>query len=259
MSIERFSFATDTGLRPLAAASRQLNTSLERLATGKKINRASDDPAGSIAITDFNVRQRVINTRLERISFEQASIGALDGAKSTVGDLLTDLRSLVVKAGNRDALSAEERDGLQLEADSILSSIDFLSNTSEFNGQKLLADTTVQSLNLSKLYSGGDFNLSSGQLDVADEYVNSAIKTIAEERAAVGNRDRDLESQTRTLQSELEAIAGIKSSLEDTDYAKEASELIRTQLLQEAAIFVTKFARQTKADTTLALLNGVKS
>lgn len=259
MSIERFSFATNNGLRPLAAASRQLNTSLERLATGKKINRASDDPAGSIAITDFNVRQRVINTRLERISFEQASIGALDGAKSTVGDLLTDLRSLVVKAGNRDALSAEERDGLQLEVDSILSSIDFLSNTSEFNGQKLLADTTVQSLNLSKLYSGGDFNLSSGQLDVADEYVNSAIKTIAEERAAVGNRDRDLESQTRTLQSELEAIAGIKSSLEDTDYAKEASELIRTQLLQEAAIFVTKFARQTKADTTLALLNGVKS
>lgn len=247
-----------TGMRSLAKASRETGIHLERLATGKKINRAADDPSGLITVTDIASRQKSIETRRTRIAFEQTYLGALDGAKSVVSDLLIDLKGAVVAGANRGGLTAEEREALQIETDSILHTINGLGNTAQFNGQRLLDGLSADSLNLSSLFTGGDHDLSSDALEDAASFVDAAINRVATDRATAGNRARELESEDRTLASELEAITGIRSSIEDTDYAAETSALVRSQMLEQASTFVTLLARDMKAQTVLTLLNGVR-
>lgn len=254
----RIQSGVDMGVRALAVATRDTNIHLERLATGKKLNRASDDPSGLIAVTDLASRQKSIETRRERIAFEQAYLGAVDGAKSVVADLLIDLKGTVLASANRDALTAEEQDALQIEADSILTTINSLSNTSTFNGQRLLDGVNTDTLNLSALFSGGTHNLSSANLEDAESFVAAALDSINTDRAAVGNRARELESTDRTLAVELEAITGVRASIEDADYAAETSALVRSQVLAQAASFVTRFTRDMKAQTVLTLLNSVR-
>lgn len=246
------------GMRALAKATRETGIHLERLSTGKKVNRASDDPPGIVAITEIGVRQKVINVRRDRIAFEQSYLGAQDGAKSVVGDLLIDLKGIVLAGANRGGLTDEERDAMQIEADSILHTINGLSNTSEFNGQKLLAGLTTDSLDLSGLFSGGKYALSGDELEDAATRVDAALERINTERSAAGNRAKQLESEDRTLATELEAITGIRSSIEDTDYAVETSALVRSQMLAQAATFVTLFSRDMKAQTMMTLLKGVQ-
>lgn len=247
------------GLRAFARATRETGVHLERLSTGKKINRPSDDPPGFVAVNEIDVRQRVINVRRDRIAFEQSYLGALDGAKSVVGDLLIDLKGIVIAGANKGGLTDEERDAMQIDADSILSTINALSNTSEFNGQKLLAGLTTESLNLSGLFSGGKYRIKGDSLEDAAKLVDSAISRINSERGAAGNRAKELESEDRTLAIELEAITGVRSSIEDADYAVETAGLVRSQMLAQAATFVTQFSRNLKAQTMMTLLNGVKA
>ncbi len=245
------------GVRALHNATRDIGVHLERLSTGKKINRASDDPSGTVAVTDIAVRQKTIEVRRNRIAFEQSYIGALDGAKSVVGDLLIDLKGVVTAGANRGGLTDDERDALQIEADSILSTINGLGNTSQFNGKRLLDGINADTLNLSGIFSGGKQDLSSASLDDAATAVDAAIERIAGDRATAGNRARDLESEDRTLATELEAITGVRSSIEDTDYAAETAALVRSQVLAQAATYVTMYTRDLKAQTMMALLKGV--
>lgn len=246
-------------MRALASATRDARIHLERLATGKKINRASDDPPGMVAVTDIAVRQKTIDARRQRIAFEQSYLGALDGAKSVVGDLLIDLKGIVVAGANRGGLTAEERVALQIESDSILSTINGLGNTAQFNGQRLLSGLSVDSLNIGSLFGGGEHSLLGGKIEDAASFVDAAISRVNSERSTAGNRARDLESEDRTLASELEAITGVRSSIEDADYAAETSALVRSQMLAQAATFVTLFSRDLKAQTMLTLLKGVQT
>lgn len=254
----RIQNGVDMGVSAFRRATRETNIHLERLATGKKINRASDDPPGMVAVTEFAARQKSIETRRQRIAFEQTYIGALDGAKSVVGDLLIDLKGVVLAGANRGGLTSEERDALQIEADSILATINGLGNTSQFNGKRILDGINADTLNISGIFSSGKYSLSGDHLDDAASFVDAAIDRIAGERTTAGNRARDLESEDRTLAVELEAITGARSSIEDTDYAAETAALVRSQVLSQAATYVTKFARDMKAQTVLTLLNSMR-
>lgn len=254
----RIQSGVDQGVWALHRATRETSIHLERLSTGKKVNRASDDPAGMMVVTDIASRQKTIETRRNRIAFEQSYLGALDGAKSVVGDLLIDLRGSVLAGANKGGLTNEEQDAIQIEVDSILHTINGLSNTSEFNGQKLLGGLTTESLDLNGLFGGGANRISGGNLEEAASKVEAAISSVNSSRAAAGNQAKKLESEDRTLATELEAITGIRSSIEDADYAAEAAALVRSQMLEQAATYVTLFTRNLKAQTMMTLLGSVR-
>lgn len=241
--------------RPHGSASVDVAKSMERLATGKRINRAADDPAGLVVVDPLKSRASEISGMLRSIDRSDAYLGAREGGLSVLSDSLVELKQLAVTAANRDALSQDERDALQIQASEILKGIDFLANTSSFQNQQILTGFNTQMLGLSGLLDAA--NLATGDSESADNAISSAINTIASSRATIGNAARDNDSQRRSLLSEQESLAGVVSSIQDTDYAKETAALVRARLMQDVAAFLQKDTLMSESETVLSLLKGV--
>src|SRR5688500_9059902 len=115
-----------------------LNTSLERLSTGLKINKGADNPAGLIASENLRSEKAGISQAINNAERASNIIGTAEGGLSEVSSLLTELTSLVGQAANSGGLSTEEVQANQLQVDSILSTINRIAGSTAFQGTKLL-------------------------------------------------------------------------------------------------------------------------
>jgi flagellin-like hook-associated protein FlgL len=111
---------------------------LTRLSTGLRINSGKDDPAGLIA--SELLKSQITGTTKAITNTQRASslISTADSALGQVGNLLNDIKGLVVEAANTGAMSAEQIAANQLQVDASLDSIDRIARTTSFAGQKLL-------------------------------------------------------------------------------------------------------------------------
>ena len=131
--------------RQLNKSQSALNTSLERLSSGLRINSAKDDAAGlsisqrmTAQISGMNVAVRNAN---DGVSMAQTAEGAL----STAGDLLLRIRELAVQSSNASN-SASDRQAIQSEVGQLTSELDRIATSTQFNGKNLL-DGTAGTLN----------------------------------------------------------------------------------------------------------------
>ncbi len=115
-----------------------LNTSLERLSTGLRINRGSDDPAGLIASENLRAEKTGISTAIDNAGRASNIIGTAEGGLNEVSSLLNEVQGLVSQAANSGGLSTEEKQANQLQVDSILGTINRISASTSFQGKKLL-------------------------------------------------------------------------------------------------------------------------
>lgn len=136
-----FGSSVNMGLRILGQNQADRNTALERLSTGLRINRGSDDPAGLISSEAISAALSSLEAESRALDRSQAVINTAEGAIAEISGLLIEAEGLAVTAANTAGLSEGERNALQLEMDSILQTIDRLSGGAEFNGQKLLDGT----------------------------------------------------------------------------------------------------------------------
>lgn len=166
----------------LARNNIELETRLERLSTGLRINRGKDDPAGLIISerigTDLNgIDQAIKNT--ERAS---SMIATTESALAEINNLLNSIKSLMVESANTGANSPEEREANQLAIDSAIQSITRISNTATFGGLKLLdggLDFTLSGLTSSTVSKAQVFSASfvgTAALSVDVDVINSAQK-----------------------------------------------------------------------------------
>jgi flagellin len=131
----------NTSLRILGLNQAERNTALERLSTGLRINRASDDPAGLMSSEAISAALASLEAEGRALDRSQAVVNTAEGALSEVSGLLIEAEALAVAAANTAGTSEAEREAMQLELDSILQTIDRIGNGAEFNGQKLLDGT----------------------------------------------------------------------------------------------------------------------
>jgi flagellin len=115
-----------------------LNTRLERLSTGLRINRGKDDPAGLIASETLRSELRAISQSINNSERALNVISTAEGALNEVSALMLDLRALLLSSSNEGAMTEDELVANQLEIDSLLQSIDRVANTTSFGGKKLL-------------------------------------------------------------------------------------------------------------------------
>lgn len=122
----------------LGRSQRDLNTTLERLSSGLRINRGADDPAGLIA--SENLRSEIAGVTQAIDNSQRASnvIATAEGALSEVAALLVDIEKLTVQAANKGAMSEDEIAANQLQINSAVESITRIANTTTFAGRPLL-------------------------------------------------------------------------------------------------------------------------
>lgn len=122
----------------LGRANNNLQVRLQRLATGLRINRGADDPAGLIAADRLRAELRGVEQGVKNSERASNVIATTEAALAEVSDLLSSVKALVVEAANSGAFSPEEVEANQLQIDSAIESITRISNTASFAGLKLL-------------------------------------------------------------------------------------------------------------------------
>src|SRR5436309_8818201 len=115
-----------------------LQTRLERLSSGLKINTGKDAPAGLIASETLRSEIAGINQAVDNSQRANNVINTAEGALGEVSSLLLEVQSLTNEAANSGALSPQEIQANQLQVDAVLNSINRIANTTQFNGVKLL-------------------------------------------------------------------------------------------------------------------------
>jgi len=129
-----------TAQRNLTRAQGGLEKSIQRLSTGLRINGAVDDAAG-LAISDRLTAQiRGLNQAVRNANDGVSALQTADGSLNEVSNLLQRARELAVQSAN-DSNSASDRSSLNAEVSSILSELDRLAGTVQFNNRKLLDGT----------------------------------------------------------------------------------------------------------------------
>lgn len=123
--------------RNLSSSQASLNTSIQRLSSGLRINSAKDDAAG-LAISDRMQSQIKGMAQASRNAYDGVSMAqTAEGALSSSGDILQRVRELAVQSSN-SSNSASDRKALQTEVTQLTSELNRIANTTEFNGQKLM-------------------------------------------------------------------------------------------------------------------------
>ncbi|KFC69111.1 flagellin [Massilia sp. LC238] len=126
--------------RNLSTSQASLNTSIQRLSSGLRINSAKDDAAG-LAISDrMNSQIKGMNQATRNANDGVSMAQTAEGALSSSGDILQRIRELAVQSSN-SSNSASDRKALQTEVTQLTSELNRIANTTEFNGQKLLDGT----------------------------------------------------------------------------------------------------------------------
>lgn len=267
------------GQRSLHNAQSIVQQAAERIMTGKQINRASDDPSGLMAVSEMDVQIESLKSDIEALSGREALLGAQEGALSVMSDQLLELQGIVVTAANRGGLTEEEREALQLQADEMLESLDRAWVSAKFKGERLfdgLFTTTAGMVtytgeepdpsidggaselraSLAALASGKALNLVDGDLEAAQDSVESALSFVNTRRAGIGSEiANSIEPRRAAMLVELENLTQAKSDVEDADIAAEMANLVRGQILEQASIQTMRIA-QEQPNAVLQLLES---
>jgi len=132
--------------RILGYQNQAVNTSLERLSTGLRINRGKDDPAGLIASESLRAEQKAIVAAMDNSRRADQLVSVAESGLGEVSTLLLELENLVDRTANEAGLSDDEVAANQLQIDSILDTINRIANSTSFNGKKMLDGSLDYSL-----------------------------------------------------------------------------------------------------------------
>ncbi|MEQ8768917.1 MAG: flagellin [Phycisphaerales bacterium] len=258
-------------LRAYGLTQQGIADSIERLSTGQRINRGKDDPSGLQAVSQFDADIAKLEGTIKGLERENHWLAAREGGFAALSDLVIELQGAVVSAANTGGRSDAELEALQLDVDGILAGMEDVLLTGTFNGQRLFSETlqsfgSVDGISddsdaddlrwtLANMKSGGALSLTSGNLEQTQELVDGAVGMVAGQRATIGAKMNANASEIAAKAAELEALTGVRSGIEDTDFAAETANLVRNQILQQAQLASMQIGNQN-AGAVLALIDS---
>ena len=264
---------------------RALNTAMEQLSTGKKINSAGDNASG-LAITSRMTSQiRGLDTAIRNANDAMSMVNTAEGALDEITAMLQRMRELAVQSGT-GTTAAADRTYLNSEFVALREEIDRIADNTQWNGRNILDGSAGASVGASTVAfqvganekqtistTFGNFNNTTGKLSgLASKRLSAATiaSAITVASGAIGELDTvltDVSAQRATfgavsnrLTHAIDNLTNVKTNSEasrsrilDTDYSVATSELARTQIIQQAGTAMLAQANALPA-TVLALL-----
>lgn len=234
-----------------------LNSAIQRLSSGMRINSAKDDAAGQAIANRFTANIRGL-TQAQRNANDGISLSqTAEGALKEINANIQRIRELSVQAKNETNSTADVA-SIQAEADQRLAEIDRVAAQTDFNGTKVLnaalamdiqvgandgETITITTAGASDAATLGiaAFNVSTGSLSTLD----AALATVDTTRGALGALQNRFESTVANLGTTIINLSASRSRIEDADYATEVSNMTRAQILQQAGTSVLSQANQS--------------
>ena len=243
----------------------RLATSVERISSGLRINRAADDTAGLAISNALRSDIRVLRQAIRNANDGISLINVTEGALNEQSSILLRLRELSSQAST-GTVGSTERATIQLEFTALRNELDRIAATTEFNGQKLVdgslastvsstsqifiqvgLDSGVNSrINLNEQINLAAVTSSSLGIDaltvtsaagalLALDFINTSIATVTQSRGKVGAMQNRLLRTVSNLSTSTENLQAAESAIRDADIAEEVALLTRNQILVQAA------------------------
>ncbi len=265
----------------LRAADRQMQTSLERLSTGLRINRAADDAAGLSISEQLTSQVNGIEQGDRNVQDGENLVNIADGALNEVESMLQRMRELSIQSSN-DTLTSLERSYTQVEFSQLVSEIDRIVSCTQFNSMNLLdgsapwgtggiihvgpnnvsfADqiiVTIDAMNTTMLGISSVDNVwvtsqvaASNSIDTIDIALHS-VNTLRAKLGAITNR---LEHAITNQENQDSNMQAAESTIRDADFAAETTAYSRNQILVQSSTAMLAQAN-TLPQSVLSLLKG---
>ncbi|MBD92533.1 MAG: flagellin FliC [Halieaceae bacterium] len=264
---------------------RALNTAMEQLSTGKKINSAGDNASGLAISTRLTSQIRGLDTAIRNANDAMSMVNTAEGALDEITAMMQRMRELAVQSGT-GTTAAADRTYLNSEYVALRNEIDRIADNTQWNGRNILDGSAGASVGKSTVAfqvgvnekqtistSFGNVNNTTGHMSalastrLSAATIASAVIVASNAITRLDNTIADVSAQRATfgavsnrLTHAVDNLTNVKTNTEasrsrimDTDYAAATSELARTQIIQQAGTAMLAQANQLP-QTVLALL-----
>ena len=269
-----YNFESISAQRNLASTQGSFFKAIEQLSSGLRINKASDDAAGLAVSEKLKNQVRGLNQAQRNAQDGISLLQTAEGALNETHSLLGRIRELAVQSAN-DTLSNSDRLHIQDEVNQLLSEVDRIANSTQFNKISLLnggasavklhiganvEPTTLDgsnqitvsisasgtsSLGITSLATSGAMSLTTqGGANGAISALDTAIEEVSTTRGEIGAYQNRLDHMIESLGVASENAGAANSRIRDADVAKAVSEMVRTQILQQSTMAVLAQANQ---------------
>jgi len=245
----------------------RLNSTIQRLASGSRIVRASDDPAGLAISDNMNAIIRSMGQAMRNAQDGISLIQVFEGGTTEISNMLIRMRELSIQAAS-DTVGPKERNMLDNEVQQLKAEITRIARTTTYAGRELLAGDHIHlefqvgpNNNPEKdrvVFDPGPSNLTTDGLDVSDiqvrdkdaaqtglENLDNALNTINSLRARIGAAQNRLQTTINSQSVYIENLSTAKSRIRDADMATETTALARESILRQAGVAVLSQANET--------------
>ena len=226
--------------RQLGANNNAVQSSLEKLSSGMKINRAGDDAAGLAISEKMRAQIRGLDMATKNAQDGISLIQTAEGALNETHAILQRMRELAVQAANDTNDEAVDRAALQLEIDDLVEELDRIATDTKFNGKELfdgeasfvihVGADAGQSIDLEITQDMSSEGLGVNEIgltkqttaDTAITTIQTAINDVSTARAELGAKQNRLEHTINNLSNASENLTAAESRIRDTDHAQVA-------------------------------------
>ena len=237
----------------------------ERLATGKKINSGKDGPAALITAEQLSAAMATLEAESRSLQRADANASIADGYVGQLSGLMSELNGLVVAGSNEAGMTDSEREAYQTQIDSVVDNIHRIVGEAgsalegitlpDGGNAEVQAYLDQASAAVATLQSGASNSLASGNYEDAQDAVGEALMAVTSARGKIGSYQKySVQPSFENNQIAYENLAQSRSTIQDTDYAVETSNLTRSNILVQSNISALKIARQ-QAEHVLTLLS----
>ena len=253
------------------AASNMLQSAMQRLSTGQRINSGKDDAAGIAIASSMTASIRGMNQGIRNANDGIAMAQTADGALNEVGNMLQRVRELAVQSAS-GTYSDDDRTNLQTEVTALTTQITSILTNTQFNKVALFdgsagasGDVTIQAGSKAEdtvTVSFAEIDLSDAtDIDISDaddasdalDTIDDALSTVNTARATFGAASSQLQSVVNNLSSNVENLSQARSGIQDADFSAETANLAKAQILSQASTAMLAQANQSQ-QSVLSLL-----
>lgn len=250
-----------------------LKKSMEKLSSGESINRAGDNASGLAVSEKMRSQIRGLNQASRNTRDGISMLQVAEGYMQETTGILQRIRELAVQSAN-GVYSDEDRSYIQVEVSQLVSEIDRISSSAQFNGMNLLTGRYSEDgillhvgANMDQEFSVRLGNVSATALNLKNEQdaisiataeeanttigaIDEALKTVLKNRADIGAAQNRLEASDRCINVAAENLQASESVIRDTDIAKQMVEYTRDQILMQSGVAMLA---QSQIDSNMVL------
>ncbi len=260
-----------------------LRGSMEKLSSGMKINRAGDDAAGLAVSEKMRSQIRGLNQASRNVQNGVSFIQTTEGYLQQTTDILQRIRELAVQSAN-GLYSDEDRMQIQVEVSQLVSEVDRIASSAQFNGMNMLtgrfskeadnsmifqigsnadqriainiSSATAETLGLKNIQGEAGNTISIASADDANmtlATIDEALKVVNRQRADLGAVQNRMETAQKGLNVAAENMTASESVIRDADMAQEMVDYTKNAILQQASTAMLAQSNSQSANV-LALL-----